>query len=131
MLMPPVSRYMTLRPSSIEPSDRLSSARQLMRSNDIHHLPVVEGGTLVGILSDRDIYPIYPFHDPAVADVMTDRVATAPNDTPIDEVIDLMGAKRCGSIVILGNGGVEGIFTVTDALRALSDVLRRNVDEPA
>jgi acetoin utilization protein AcuB len=129
MLMPPVSRYMTTHPHAVGPRDKLSSARKLMATRGVRHLPVVEGGDLVGIVSDRDLFPVHPLHDVMVADTMTEEVVTVTSETPIDAVIELMERRHCGSVVVLGAGKVEGIFTVSDALRALGDVLRRNVED--
>ncbi|HEY5944774.1 MAG TPA: CBS domain-containing protein [Kofleriaceae bacterium] len=129
MLMPPISRYMTTHPYAIDPREKLSSARHLMATRDIHHLPVMERDQLVGIVSDRDLHPVHPLHDITVRELMTDDVAHVRSDTPIDQVIDLMERRKCSSVVVLGNDGVEGIFTVTDALRALADLLRRAVEE--
>lgn len=125
MLMPPVSRYMTVHPYAIGPRDQLASARQLMATRNIHHLPVLDGDRLVGILSDRDLLRT----DAKVAELMTQDVLAVTPDAPLDEVLGQMEAKSCGSAVVVGNGGVEGIFTVHDALRALGDLLRRVVGE--
>ncbi|HEX5061924.1 MAG TPA: CBS domain-containing protein [Kofleriaceae bacterium] len=127
--MPPVSRYMTNHPYAISPHEKLSSARHLMATRDIHHLPVMEHDELVGIVSDRDLHPVHPLHDMTVGELMTEDVAHVSADTPMDEVIDLMERKHCSSVVVLGLKGVEGIFTVTDALRALGDLLRRTVED--
>jgi acetoin utilization protein AcuB len=128
MLMPPVSRYMTVHPYAIGPRDKLSSARQLMQTRQIHHLPVVEGHHLIGILSDRDVYPVYPLHDIKVQDTMIEDVLSVSPDDPLDEVLGQMEAKNCESAVVVSDSGVEGIFTTHDALRALDDLLRRAVE---
>jgi acetoin utilization protein AcuB len=128
MLMPPVSRYMTMHPYSIGPHEKLSSARRLMRSAGIHHLPVMHDEELVGVISDRDLYPLNSLRDVSVGDTMSEPVITVMSQTPLDEVLTLMENQKCGSVVVVGAAGIEGIFTVTDALRAFSDVLRRNVE---
>jgi hypothetical protein len=51
--------YMALKPVSIHPDEPLSEALALMIEHGIHHLPVVEDGQLVGILSDRDLRKIW------------------------------------------------------------------------
>jgi len=129
MLMPPVSRYMTMHPHAIGPHEKLSSARRLMRNTGIHHLPVMHDEELVGVISDRDLFPLNSLRDVAVGDTMSEPVVTVKSEMPLDEVIDLMEREKCGSVVVIGaRGGVEGIFTVTDALRAFRDVLRRSVE---
>ncbi len=129
MLMPPISRYMTSHPYAIDPREKLSSARYLMATRDIHHLPVMERDQLVGIVSDRDLHPIHPLQDIPVRELMTEDVAHVGPNTPMDEVIDLMERRKCSSVVVIGPQGVEGIFTVSDALRALGDLLRRTVED--
>ncbi|HEY5921221.1 MAG TPA: CBS domain-containing protein [Kofleriaceae bacterium] len=127
--MPPVSRYMTTQIVAIEPREKLSSARHLMATCDIHHLPVLERDELVGIISDRDLHPVHPLHDITVGELMTEDVARVRPETPIDEVLDLMERRKCSSVVVMGSKGVAGIFTVSDVLRAFGDVLRRTVEE--
>jgi acetoin utilization protein AcuB len=129
MLMPPVSRYMTVHPYAIGPRDKLSSARRLMATRKVHHLPVLEENRLIGIISDRDVHPVHPLHDVRVEETMTEDVLEVRPDTPLDEVLGQMEAKNCGSAVVVSDTGVEGIFTTHDALRALGDLLRRTVEE--
>ena len=124
MWTPPVSRYMTPHPRVLSPDDKLSAVRILMHEHQVHHLPVVEDQILVGILSDRDLVLMNTFED-RVRDAMTRDVASVTKETPLDEVVTLMAARHFGSVVVVGKAGVEGIFTVHDALRALHDVLQR------
>lgn len=125
--MPPVSRYMTANPHRIGSHERLDAARSLMLQHAIHHLPVVDDDRLVGIVSDRDLALMG--HDDRVREAMTRDVATVASGAGLDEVVNLMEAGNCGSVVITGHGGVEGIFTVTDVVRAFGDLLRRLDDE--
>jgi acetoin utilization protein AcuB len=124
MLMPTVSRYMTRSLHVVGPRDKLSKARALMRRHNIHHVPVLDGSArLVGILSDRDLAART---DETVVDAMSVDVATVDENATLDEVVALMQTGRINSVVVTGKGGVEGIFTSTDALRALNDVLQRS-----
>src|SRR5512135_317038 len=101
MLMPPVSRYMTVHPYAIGPRDKLSSARRLMATRNVHHLPVLEDNRLIGILSDRDVHPVHPLIDTRVGDTMTEDVLAVKPDAPLDEVLGQMEAKNCGSAVVV------------------------------
>src|SRR5678816_4518961 len=56
MLMPQMSRYTTRQPWTIRKDARMSQAHELMRAHRIRHLPVLEAGKLVGIVSDRDLH---------------------------------------------------------------------------
>jgi acetoin utilization protein AcuB len=133
MLMPPISRYMTRQPWTIERSATLTAAHQLMRSHAIRHLPVMEAGKLVGIVSERDLHLIetLPDADPdevTVDDAMTEAVYVAAPTDEVSEVVDRMAAGKLGSAIVMRDQAVEGIFTSIDALQVLSHVLRRSVD---
>ena len=133
MLMPPISRYMTPQPWTIERRATLTAAHQLMRSHAIRHLPVMDAGKLVGIVSERDLHLIetLPDADPdevTVDDAMTESVYIAAPTDEVSEVVDRMAARKLGSAVVMQDQRVEGIFTLIDALHVLSHVLRRAVD---
>ena len=108
----------------------MSRAHQLMREHSFRHLPVIDNGKLVGILSDRDLHLLVTRNgaNPEVVTVeeaMTKCVVAVAPETPLDEAIELMISARCGSLVVMGKRGVSGILTSTDALSALIDLLRR------
>jgi acetoin utilization protein AcuB len=125
MLIPPVSRYMTSTPRIVTSHDTLSTARELMMAHSIHHLPVVDDGQLVGIVSDNDLERTRSY-DEHVSDAMTCNVTRVDEAAPLDEAVTLMNAGRLGSLVVTGKAGITGIFTVTDAMRAFAEILQRN-----
>jgi acetoin utilization protein AcuB len=127
--MPTVHRYMTFDPYTVSPTDTMSAAHHLMRVHSIRHLPVIENGRLLGILSDRDLRLVHGAsadpHETTVAQAMTKTVLAVTPDTPLDEAVQLMSTSRCGSLIVMGKTGVVGILTATDALVALTELLRR------
>jgi acetoin utilization protein AcuB len=131
MLMPPMSRYMTRQPWTIRKDAKMSQAHELMRSHRIRHLPVLEGGKLVGIVSDRDLHLIetLPDSDPdevTVEEAMTEDVYAVGVDDPVDAVAERMAARKYGCAIVANRRGlVEGIFTTVDAMQVLAEVLRR------
>jgi acetoin utilization protein AcuB len=131
MLMPAMSRYMTRQPWTIRKDAKMSQAHELMRSHRIRHLPVLEGGKLVGIVSDRDLHLIetLPDSDPdevTVDEAMTEDVYVVGPEDPVDAVAERMAAHKYGcAIAVNPRGVVEGIFTTVDAMQVLTDVLRR------
>lgn len=130
MLMPSVSRYMSTHPFTIDRLATLSAAHQLMVQHGIRHLPVVDQGAVCGIVSQRDLYLLGQAigMDPEATLVhaaMTDHPCVVTSDTPVDEAAAIMAEHKYGSVIVVGHAGVEGIFTATDACRALCDVLQR------
>ena len=129
MLMPDVQRFMTREPYSIASGDNLTRAKDLMNRHVIRHLPVVDGGQLVGIISDRDVDVVQAVPGMDLARVEVARVMASPiyvwSTTPIDEVSMLMAKQKRDCVVVRGGHGVEGIFTATDALQALAELVRR------
>ncbi|MGE3333041.1 MAG: CBS domain-containing protein [Rhodospirillaceae bacterium] len=55
----PVREVMTTDPDTLAPSDTASDAIRMMKSRNYRHLPVVEGGQVVGMVSVRDLYAVY------------------------------------------------------------------------
>ena len=128
MLMPPISRYMTRQPWTIRHDASLKLAGQLMREHRVRHLPVLDAGKLVGLVSERDVLLFDRRGEPdtKVEDAMSvDVYGVRPTD-PIEGVVASMAERKLGSAVVLDRRGeVEGIFTTVDALRVLLDILGR------
>lgn len=130
MLMPTVNRYMTANPRTVAPADPMSAAHDLMREHGFRHLPVVHEGKLIGIVTDRDLHipealRYEPVSQVTVARAMQRAVSTIAHDAPLDEAIERMSQERCDALVVVGKTNVVGIFTASDALFALTDLLRR------
>jgi CBS domain-containing protein len=131
-----VSDYMTPCPVTVETGMLLVDALDRMYSDNIRHLPVVDGnGKLVGMLSTRDIAAVAAMRglDPEHATVES-AMATVPftcaDHTPMIAVVERMEARRLGSVVVTRNDKPAGIFTTTDALRVLRGELLGHPVEP-
>jgi acetoin utilization protein AcuB len=132
-----VEKRMKSDPITVGPQDSFRHAMNLVRQRGIRHLPVVDGGRLVGIVTDRDIRQASP--SPAtslemhelhyllekvkVCDIMTAKVITVTPETPIEEAARLMLHHRIGSLPVLRGPELVGIITETDILRAFVDVM--------
>ena len=135
MPSPTVARYMSPAPVTIAPERTLLEAHGLMRARRIRHLPVVEGGRLVGVLSQRDLYLLETLEtvDPAsetVREAMTADPYAVPPGAPLERVALEMAERRIGSAVVVDGGAVVGLFTTVDALRALAVLLHRGPRAP-
>ena len=123
-----VDEFMTRLVHTIGSQSPLSDAHRLMNDHAIRHLPVLEGGKLVGVVSMRDLHLIETLKgvDPkevTVDEAMSQDAYTVPPGTALIEVARTMAQHKYGSAVIARDGKVEGIFTTIDALKALEAVL--------
>ena len=125
-----IEKYMTLMPHTINPSMLLKTAIEMMKEHKIRHLPVQNGGKLVGVLTDRDIklaLSLDHSEDFKVEEVMTSDPYTTEPQSPLDSVVFEMAEHKFGCAVVQqANGKVVGIFTATDGLRVLGETLREN-----
>jgi acetoin utilization protein AcuB len=107
----------------------LREAKRVMRANSIRHLPVLEHGTLVGIVSERDVQMVEalvrgtPLSDVPCEQAMSQAVYTVSPSTPLQVAARHMAEHRLGSAVVMKGSKVVGVFTTTDALAALADVI--------
>ena len=125
----PVEEFTTPDPISIEETMGLEELLRLMSSNGIRHLPVMRDGELAGIISDRDVrlFAGMPLEDRkglTAGDIMTEDLLSIDASTPLDEAAMLMSAHKVSSLIVREDDQFLGIFTATDALNALVEVLR-------
>lgn len=129
--MPPISQYMSAPPPIVAaPTLTMSQAETMMRRHAIHHLPVVRDGRVVGVVSDGylDHQAAVPFFDPdrvTLEEVMVREVVQVGPKTPLAEVVQLMLARGIGSVLVLEHDELVGLFTTSDALRALMEITAR------
>ncbi|MBS7325391.1 MAG: CBS domain-containing protein [Thiopseudomonas sp.] len=128
-LIVPVEEFTTPDPISIEETMGLEELLRLMSSNGIRHLPVMRDGELAGIISDRDVrlFAGMPLEDRkglTAGDIMTEDLLSIDASTPLDEAAMLMSAHKVSSLIVREDDQFLGIFTATDALNALVEVLR-------
>lgn len=127
---PQIVAFMTPFPYSIELDAPLAEARLFMQSHKIRHLPVTERGELAGILTDRDIKLVlgpdfaYPSErELRVSDACVREPYVVEADVPLGVVAAHMAGQHIGSAIVTKHGKLVGMFTATDACRALADVL--------
>lgn len=127
--IPTIQKFMTTAPHTIGAEQTLAKAHELMREHGIRHLPVLTGGKLVGVISDRDLRLVESLKDVdpktlRVDEAMTTDVVDVAPDLALDEVVQTMGAKKIGSVVVMQNQKVVGIFTTVDLCRAFAELLQ-------
>lgn len=126
--IPTVQKYMTTCPHSVGTDQTLSVAQKMMSDLGIRHLPVLQGGKLVGIITDRDLKLIETFrdvdpHKMKVSDAFVPEPYTVKPSSPLDEVCAIMAENKIGSALVVDNDKLVGIFTWVDALRAFSELM--------
>jgi acetoin utilization protein AcuB len=123
-----VRDYMVPVPHAVDPEQSVADACAHMQALGVRHLPVIDAGRVVGLLSDREACWVgaVPNRDPqsvAVADVMALDPPTAAPDTPLHDVVRMMAERRADGCLIVEDGRVVGIFTATDGLQVLAALL--------
>jgi len=131
-----VGRRMTRKVIAMSPKDTVRDANQVLQQNRIHHLPVVEGGELVGIVSDTDLRK-WVLREETIneggtvsrrtgllEEVMTrDVITMSPEDT-IEDALLILHRRRFGALPVVEGRKLVGIITKADILAAFVDTLR-------
>jgi acetoin utilization protein AcuB len=129
-----IADYMTAGPHTIGREQSLAAAKQLMHKSHVRHLPVLHGGKLVGVISERELDVIGALPGSkqlSVEDAMVPDVYVTSADAPLEAVAAEMARLKVGSAVVVQGDDVVGVFTAVDGLRALVDLLRSQPAKPA
>ena len=99
-----------------------AEAWRWMRAERIHHLVVLDGRAIAGVISDRDAGG--PKGEPAragrkVEELMTTNVVTVSPDAPVKRVANLMRGRSIGCVVVTEKRRLTGIVTTSDLLELL------------
>jgi acetoin utilization protein AcuB len=124
--MTTVADYMTPGPYTIGREQSIVAAKQMMLKSHVRHLPVLHGGKLVGVLSDRDLAALETLpgsRQMTVEDAMVADVYVTSEDAPLAMVAGEMARQRIGSAIVTKDEHVVGVFTAVDGLRALAETL--------
>jgi CBS domain-containing protein len=113
-----VGELMTRGVISVRADDRLAIARDSLRTNGVHHLLVMNGEHVEGVLSMRDLAG--KADDTFVNDVMTRNVATIEAGASLRKAASLMIRGTTGCLPVTENGIVAGIITTTDLMKVLN-----------
>ncbi len=127
----PVDEFTSPCPITVNRNTNMEKVKHMMDEYGIRHMPVVDDEEAVGIISDRDIKVLgkFPAWSAFVAeDVMSPNPYTVTPTTNLDEVALHMSEAKIGSAIVQDETGeIVGIFTSTDALNALVEVIRGEV----
>jgi len=121
---------------TLNESESLRVADQIMRLDRIRHMPVVSGERVVGVLSQRDLFratvsSLLNLRPDAarewlakipVRDAMVAPPVTVAPDTPVGDAVALMLDKRIGCLPVVENDKLVGLITETDCLRCFGQL---------
>jgi len=113
---------------SIGKDQPLAVAHRLMKEHDLRHLPVLEHGKLVGLVSERDLYFLETVagvnpETERVEEGMSQDVYCVSPETRCSEVVMEMAKHKYGCAVVVQSAKAIGVFTTTDALQLLGEYL--------
>jgi acetoin utilization protein AcuB len=128
------SEIMTTTVTSVRATDTVAKAMELLGNLEVRHLPVLDGGELVGMLSDRDVRDIglnriadldaserlKALRRTRVSDLMSANVLSVEPSTDLRELIDMMVEEKVGAVPVVDQhtGALVGIVSYVDVLRA-------------
>ncbi len=136
---PIVEQVMTREPATVAPNDSIRVAIDRMREKQCRRLPVLDGGALVGMVTDRDLrratnsplvlrerwYDEFMLDRIPVRACMTENPITVTPRMLIAEAARLMRDRKFGGLPVVDGARLVGIVTETDLLNFLIQTLER------
>lgn len=124
-----VRNRMTRNPVTATPEEPLSSAREKMLRGRFRRLPVLDGGHLVGILTDRDLLRAGAKPQAtAVGDAMTRTPITVSPRATVELAARLMLQHRISGLPVIEETRLVGVITTTDVMDAFLEVTGASAD---
>ena len=116
-----VQDWMTEQVEIVGPEDRTATVREKLRSRRVRQFPVVSGGFLIGIITDRDLRGQLDPHA-KVAAVTTPAPVTTTRYTPVEKAAAVMRARKIGALPVVEGEKLVGIVSESDLLAALVEL---------
>ena len=129
-----IQKVMTKQLTTLHTAMKVSDARRAMAEQRCHHLPVVSGDELVGMISSTDLTKVdlagwgsdrrsmdaVLDHQFTIKDLMTKEVVSLPLSAKVRDAAEILAEGRFHAVpVVNAQGGLEGIVTSTDLIRYL------------
>jgi CBS domain-containing protein len=114
-----IAAVMTKQPKVLESDSPVMDAARMMRDSDIGDVIVIEGGSVCGIVTDRDIVVrgIASGKDPAttrLGEICSKDVTTVSSNTPVEEVIRLMRDRAIRRLPVVDGDRPVGVVSLGD-----------------
>ena len=121
----------------VSPDEPINEVLAMFRTEHIRRAPVIKEGKLIGIVSERDLLNASPssattlsvwelnylISKVKIKDVMTKKVITVDQDTPIEEAARIMADKKIGGLPVVSAGKVVGMITETDLFKVFLELM--------
>lgn len=103
------------RPLVISKDVSIDEAARIMANKSIGSLLFVSGGSLKGIVTERDLIKNFGKHN-RISKIMTKRVSTIEPDVGLDVAAQMMRSRRIKRLPVVKSGKLVGIVTLTDMI---------------
>lgn len=131
----PVSHIMTEGVLTVAHNDKLAKALEIIRQNNIRHLPVMNGNAVIGMISRTDLNrltfgALFENQDGAdesvlemlsITQVMTSKPRTVRSDESIKDVAEIFATEEFHALPVVDDHELKGIVTTTDVIQYLLD----------
>lgn len=132
----PISKIMSANVASVQVGQPLSDVRDLMLNANIHHVPIIDGSKLVGLISFTDLMKINFVVNGvdersinaiidqqfSIREIMSDKLVTIKNTDTIRDGSELLAKGGFHSLPVIDDeGALVGIVTTTDLIRYLNE----------
>ncbi len=118
---------------SVRPDDTVLSALEVLAAKGVGALVVMDGSTLVGILSERDYARKVALRgksslDTKVADIMVEDVLFVTAEQTSEECMGLMSSRRIRHLPVLDQGRVIGMLSIGDLVKNLLEEQKSTIE---
>lgn len=119
---------------SVTPSESVLRAIELMATRHVGALLVLDGGSLLGIISERDyarkvILKNRSSHDTPVGDIMTPAPVTVGPEDTVRHCMELMTERRFRHLPVVEAGRVVGILSIGDLVKAVIEDQSQKIEQ--
>lgn len=132
-----VKHYMTANPYTLSPEDTVTRAMALLKEKKIRRLPILSGGKLVGIVTERQLLEVSPskattlsiyeinhlLSQTKLGTIMSRDVITVSPDTLLEEAAMTMRTHAIGALPVMEGDRLVGIITETDIFDAFLEIM--------
>ncbi len=122
---------------SLHPKDKMQRVKEVFEAYNIHHIPIMVGNNIVGIISRSDYQQILGiannsyqefikskiFETHPIEEYMISEIICCDIDTPLESILDLFLANTIRCIPVVKEGKLEGIITPVDLLKRMKKMI--------